>query len=158
VIRRLYLGETTVELDGWQSLRSVLRVETEVRDRTGAPVSHDNRYLISSLPKCRLTPAHWLLLVRRRWGVETSHQILDTAFAEDDHPWIESNPRAAFVVSILRRVAYTVLTLFRSVTQRSDERRNIPWKHLMHDVLFALVTTRPEEIRHLRPRPLPNLN
>ena len=65
-------------------------------------------------------------------------------------PWIESNPRAAFVVSILRRIADSVLTLFRSVTQRSDERRNIPCKQLMRDVLFALVTTRPEELLHLR--------
>ncbi len=38
-------------------------------------------------------------------GVETAHQILDTAFAEDDHPWIESHPRAALVVAILRRVS-----------------------------------------------------
>jgi len=158
VTRRLYLGEATVELDGWKSLRTVLRVETEVRDRTGNPVSYDNRYLVSSLPRCRLTAAHWLLVVRRRWGVETSHQILDTAFAEDPHPWIESNPRAALVVSILRRIAYSVLTLFRSVTQRSDERRNIPWKQLMRDVLFALVTTRPEEVLHLLRRSVPNLN
>ena len=41
------------------------------------------RLLVSSLPDCRLTKEHWLLVVRRRWGVETTHQILDTAFAED---------------------------------------------------------------------------
>jgi hypothetical protein len=35
----------------------------------------------------------------------------------------------------------TLLTLFRSVTQRSEERRQVPWKRLMGDVLFALVTT-----------------
>jgi hypothetical protein len=80
-------------------------------------------------------------LVRRHWGVETSHQILDTAFAEDDHPWVEAHPRAALSVAILRRTAYTLLTLFRSVTQRSEERRQVPWKRLMRDVLFTLVTT-----------------
>ena len=66
--------------------------------------------------------------------MEVSHQILDGAFAEDDHPWITSNPRGALVVVMLRRIAYTVLTLFRSVTQRSDERRHMPWKGLMLDV------------------------
>jgi hypothetical protein len=33
-------------------------------------------------------------VVRRHWGVQTVHQILDVAFAEDDQPWIPSLPRA----------------------------------------------------------------
>ncbi len=90
------------------------------------------------------------LVVRRRWGVETSHQILDIAFAEDDHPWIEAQPRAALVVAILPRISYTLLSLFRSVTQRSQERRTIPWKRLMRDVLFALVTTTRQQLDGLR--------
>jgi hypothetical protein len=97
--------------------------------------------------RSRLTKEHWLLLVRQRWGVETCHQILDTAFAEDDHPWIEAHPRAALSVAILRRIAYT---LFRSVTQRSQERRQAPWKRLMRDVLFALVTTTHQQLARLR--------
>ncbi len=128
----------------------MLRVETEIRDKNGKLISHDNHYLISSLPECRLTKEHWLLVVRRRWGVETSHQILDTAFAEDDHPWIEAHPRAALVVAILRRISYTLLSLFRSVTQRSQERRTVPWKRLMRDVLFALVTTTRQQLDGLR--------
>jgi len=79
-------------------------------------------------------------VIRRHWGVETAHQILDTAFAEDDHPWIESNPRGSLVVAILRRIAYTILTLFRSITQRSEERRHVPWKAILDDVFFALVS------------------
>ncbi|MCK6537619.1 MAG: hypothetical protein L6Q84_32000, partial [Polyangiaceae bacterium] len=35
---------------------------------------------------------------------------------EDDHPWIEQNPRATVVVMVLRRIAYTLLSLWRSVT------------------------------------------
>lgn len=150
VTRRLYLGAAVAAPDGWQSLRSVLRVETEIHDRNGKLVRRDDRYLISSLPECRLTKEHWLSVVRRRWGVETAHQILDTAFAEDDHPWIEAHPRAAFVVAILRRIAYTLLSLFRSVTQRSDERRSVAWKALMADVFFALVTTTSEQLEGLR--------
>ena len=97
--------------------------------------------MVSSLPRSRLTAEQWLLVLRRHWGLETAHQILDSAFEEDDHPWIESSPRAALVVATLRRIAYTILTLFRSVTQRSDLQRAVPWKALMRDVLFALVTT-----------------
>ncbi len=150
IVRRLYFGAATAAPDGWESLRSVLRVETEIRDKNGKLISHDNHYLISSLPEYRLTKEHWLLVVRRRWGVETSHQILDTVFAEDDHPWIEAQPRAALVVAILRRISYTLLSLFRSVTQRSQERRTIPWKRLMRDVLFALVTTTRQQLDGLR--------
>lgn len=151
VIRRLFIGQVTESLDGWQHLRTVLRVQTDVFNAsTGELRSSDERYLISSLPSVRLTPQHWLLVARRHWGVETSHQILDTAFAEDDHPWIESNPRAALVVAILRRIAYTILALFRSVTQRSDDRRAVPWKVLISDIFFALITATEHQLRPLR--------
>jgi hypothetical protein len=156
VVRRLFIGEVTADPGGWQHLRTVLRVVTETFDSGGALVRRDERYLISSLPRCRLTAAHWLLMLRRHWGVETAHQILDTAFAEDDYPWIEALPRAALVVAILRRIAYTILALFRSVTQRSDERRHVPWKALMTDVFFALVTPCAEQVARPIPLPLPD--
>jgi hypothetical protein len=152
VVRRLFLGDATAAPDGWQHLRTVLRIQTQVFDaKTGELKSEDERYLISSLPKPRLTLQHWLLVSRRHWGVETAHQILDTAFAEDDHPWIESQPRAALVVSILRRIAYTLLALFRSVTQRSEQRRAVPWKVLMTDCFFALVSTTVAELASPQP-------
>src|SRR5450432_1461304 len=88
---------------------------------------------------------------RRHWGVETSHQILDTAFEEDDHPWIEACPRAALVVAILRRIAYTMLALFRTVTQRSEERRATPWQTLMTDLFVALISTTDLELREPKP-------
>ena len=151
VVRRLFIGEVTVDYDGWTHLRTLLRVQTDVFDReTGEQKSSDERYLMSCLPSLRLTPQHWLLVFRRHWGVETSHQILDTAFAEDDHPWIEANPRAALVVALLRRIAYTLLALFRSVTQRTDARRAVPWKTLMSELAFALVTTTDDELRERR--------
>jgi hypothetical protein len=147
VIRRIFLGDAIAAPDGWQHLRTVLRIQTQVFDATtGEEKSKDDRYLISSLSKSRLTLRNWLLVSRRHWGVETSHQILDTTFAEDDHPWIESHPRAALVVSILRRIAYTLLALFRSVTQRSEQRRAVPWKALMTDCFFALVSTTAAEL------------
>ncbi len=34
---------------------------------------------------------------------------------EDAHPWIEQNPRATVVVMVLRRIAYTLLALWRGV-------------------------------------------
>ena len=150
VVRRLFIGQVTVLLDGWEHLRTVLRIQTESFDRTPAP-SVDERYLISSMPSVRLTADHWLLLARRHWGVETSHQILDTAFEEDDHPWIEACPRGALVVAVLRRIAYTMLALFRSVTQRSDERRAAPWQTLMTELFVALISATELELRDPKP-------
>jgi len=150
VVRRLFIGPTSVVLDGWEHLRTVLRIQTETSDGTAEP-RVDERYLISSMPSVRLTADHWLLVARRHWGVETSHQILDTAFEEDDHPWIEACPRAALVVAILRRIAYTMLALFRSVTQRSDERRATPWQTLLTDLFIALISTTDLELRDPKP-------
>jgi hypothetical protein len=159
VVRRLFIGPATAPYDGWEHLRTVLRIQTETFEGTAEP-RVDERYLISSMPTVRLTADHWLLVARRHWGVETSHQILDTAFEEDDHPWIETLrntrrgeacPRAALVVAILRRIAYTMLALFRSVTQRSDERRATPWQTLMTDLFVALISTTDLELRDPKP-------
>jgi len=103
------------------------------------------------MPSVRLTADHWLLVARRHWGVETSHQILDAAFDEDDHRWIEACPRAALVVAILRRIAYTMLALFRSITQRSDEPRVTQWETLMTDLFVTLITTTELELRDPKP-------
>ena len=46
-----------------------------------------------------------------------------------------------------------MLALFRSVTQRSELRRAVPWKHLLQDVFVALVTLADSHVRGLRRRP-----
>jgi hypothetical protein len=150
VVRRVYIGEATAAPEGWDHLRTVLRVESETLDPSGARVTHENRFFISSLPRARLTDDQWLLVVRRHWGVETCHQVLDTAFAEDDHPWLEQNPRATAVVMVLRRIAYTLLALWRGVTLRSDEQRTRPWRDVMRGIFLAAVTATVEQLRHLR--------
>jgi len=155
VTRRIWLSEIGAGYDGWESLRTVVRVQTETRDADGRLTSCDERYFISSLPLRRLSPSQWLLLIRRHWRVETAHQILDTALAEDDHPWVVSCPRATVVVSILRRIAYTLLSLFRSVTQRSAEARAVAWKQLFRQVTNVLVSATAEQLQGLRRHRLP---
>ena len=152
-IRRLYATEELAGFGGWEHLRLVLRVESETRSAQGRQQAHENRYFLSSLPACRLTAAQWLRLVRNHWGVENDcHGTLDLAFEEDDHPWIEAHPRGALAIALLRRVAYNLLTLFRSVTQRSDERRQTPWRMLMHFLHVALLTAKEVDVAALRTR------
>ena len=155
IVRRLYLTEAMSGFEGWSHLRTVLRVESETFDVAGRRTAYEERYFLASLPLSRLSPAHWLLLVRLHWGVETVHQSLDAAFAEDAHPWIESVPRAAVVVAILRRIAYDLLTLFRSVTQRAETNRQLPWRSLMRDLYITLVAATAQELAGLRRHLIP---
>ena len=154
VTRRVYLTEQMADFGGWEHLRTVLRVESETLDANGKRTRED-RYFVASLPASRLTAAHWLLLVRLHWGVENNcHHTLDVAFEEDDRPWIKSDPRGMVVVAILRRVAYNVLTLFRSVSQRSDERRATPWADLLRWFYNAIISATDADLASLRPRSL----
>jgi hypothetical protein len=153
VIRRLYLGQATTGPDGWEHIRTVLRVVSEKQDALGQ-VTTEERYFVASLPSSRLTVDQWLLVVRRHWGVETAHQVLDGAFEEDKRPIILENPRATVVVAMLRRIAYTLLTLFRSVTQRSNERRHTPWKKLINSVFRTLIGSDQAMLAGLRRQPL----
>jgi len=136
----------------WSTTHSIVEVTAEsIVD--GVVASRETRYFLSSLAHDALAPAHWLGVVRRHWGVENDcHKTFDVAFAEDDHPWIEMDPRGTLVVLLLRRIAYNLLALFRAVTQRSDERRAMPWKQLMRWVERTLLDARDEPLTGLRAR------
>jgi predicted transposase YbfD/YdcC len=154
IIRRLFLTE---EMAGfrWPSLKTVLRVESETFDAKGHRTARENRYFASSLARRELSDAQWLALVRLHWNVENNcHGCLDVSFEEDDRPWIEVDAQGALAMALLRRVAFNLLSIFRSVTQRSEERRSTPWKRLMHSVWLALVTLTEPEVVGLRPRRL----
>jgi len=110
----------------------------------------------TSLPASRLTCAQWLRLVRLMWGVENAvHCTLDKSMREDEHPWIKANPKAALVIALLRRIAYNLLALFRSVTLRSEHSRSTPWKRLMRWVELALLTATHHDVAGLRARDAP---
>ena len=153
VVRRAYLTTEMERFAGWDHLRTVIRVESETLDAPGRRIKYESRYFVSSLPAARLTPQQWLRVVRLHWGLENGcHWTLDKAFEEDNHPWIEADPKGALALVLLRRIAYTLLSLFRSVTQRSDERRKTPWKDLMRDLYVALVSATAEQLAGLRAR------
>ncbi len=81
-----------------------------------------------------------------------NHHTLDTAFAEDKRPWIEANANGMLAVLLLRRIAYTLLALFKAVTLRSEENRATRWKDLLAWVRDALVAAAPEHMMNLRVR------
>jgi hypothetical protein len=155
VIRRIFVVEKQ-PLYRWRHARTFLRVDSEKRDKRGGLVHEETRYFISSMPRARLTDSQWLLVVRRHWAVENNvHGTLDVAFQEDAHPWIEASPQGALAVLLLRRVALNLLGFFRSVTQKSEEKRAAPWKTLMRSMWLALVSATDEVLASLRPRVAP---
>jgi len=133
----------------WPHAKAFLAVEY-VKVRRGAVVERDERMFVSSYDPEQLTPAQWLLLVRSHWGVESSHHTFDTAFAEDDRPWIEADPHGMLAVLLLRRIAYTLLALYRAVTLRSDENRATRWAALLRQVRDVLIAATEDQLAGLR--------
>ncbi|HSM91711.1 MAG TPA: ISAs1 family transposase, partial [Anaeromyxobacteraceae bacterium] len=86
------------------------------------------------------------------WGVESNHHTLDTAFDEDDRPWIEADANGMLAVLLLRRIAYTLLALYRAVTLRSDGHRAMRWKTLLQKVRDVLIAATEDQLAGLRLR------
>jgi predicted transposase YbfD/YdcC len=163
-VRRLYL---TTEMAGyldWSHLHTVLRVETEVQDKSGRVLQwedkngrmhprREDRYFLGSLESNELTTAQWLQVIRGHWGVENGcHWTLDAILQEDKHPWIEADAQGMVVVAVLRRLAYNLLSLYRNVTQRGESQRETPWKKVVRWFLEAIENAREEDLSGLRPR------
>lgn len=157
VTRRLY---TTTEMAGflsWEHLQTVVRVQSEKRDiATNVVLEQEDRYFLSSLQRDALTDEQWLLLIRNHWWVENGcHQVWDKIFREDAKPWIQSGEgscQGTVVVMLLRRLGFNLLALYRGVTQRSEEKRQMPWKDLIRQVYNALIAATEADTGALRPR------
>lgn len=121
----------------WEHVNTAIVVVTEVHEG-GIVTETKRRLFVTNKSHDAMSAEKWLQLVVLRWGVETSHQILDTAFEEDKHPWMSSDANGALVMMILRRVAYTLLTLYKSVTLRSEEAHAMPWRQLFAQLRKAL--------------------
>ena len=153
VTRRVWLTRAMAGFVDWSHLDAVVRIDSQTVDRRGTVVAHESRYYLSSLAPKRLSGAQWLRLIRGHWGVENHcHNLYDTAFAEDDRPWITADAQGFINVAIVRRLVATLLTLFRSVTQRSQERRLTPWRDLLRAVYNTVISATESHLANLRPR------
>jgi hypothetical protein len=140
VVRRIWITSDMAGFHNWNHLRTALRVQRLIYDRkSGKLISEENRYFISNAPTKVLSAGQWLTVVRRHWAVENNcHWTYDGIFLEDKRPWI-LEPNGMIVVAILRRIAYNLLALFRSVTQRSAEKRKTPWKKLIRELYLTIL-------------------
>jgi hypothetical protein len=133
-------------------LKTLVRVRSEVEEG-GRVISGEDRYYVASLAADRLQGWQWLALVRNHWAVENNcHWTLDAIFEEDEHLWIEEDARGVVVMTLLRRIAYNLMALFRSVTLRSEEKRRTPWRRLMSWVHATVVGASDLQVSRLRER------
>lgn len=138
----------------WTHTRTWVKVNSKTIEN-GIITCDEDRYYVSSMPKDMLTPEQWLRAVRLHWSVENNnHHILDTVFKEDDFPMITNNTQGALALLMLRRIAYSLLALFRSVTLRSADKRQMPWKDLLLWVYQTMILLHEEHIRNIRCRQL----
>ncbi|MDH4209442.1 MAG: ISAs1 family transposase [Anaerolineae bacterium] len=152
--RRLFITDEMACFLDWEHLQTTIRIRKEKHDiQTGKLLEKEDHYAISSLAIDALSPAQWLYAFRAHWGVENQcHNTWDTAFKEDDNPWIEADPKGMFSVLLLRRLAYNLLALYRSVTQRSEEKRQTPWKTVIRWVYNTLIAAQVADLVGLRQR------
>lgn len=152
VTRRLYLTNRMAGYLDWKHLNTVVRVQSEWVDKVTGKASIEDRYYLSSMAIDRLTSDQWLLLIRRRWSVENeNHNTFDTVLHEDRRPWVLA-PRGMLVVMLLRRLTYNMLTLYRSVTLRSEASRSQPWGTLMRAIYNSLIAATEEAMADVRRR------
>jgi len=135
----------------WRHTRTIFKVYSETYAE-GVLRTTKTRYFVTSLAATELSAEKWLELVVLRWCVETVHQILDCAFEEDKHPWITKDANGALVVMLLRRLVYTLMTLYKSVTLRSDDNREMTWRDLMEQIRDTLEWSQGKVLDGLRPR------
>jgi hypothetical protein len=153
VTRRIWMTNKMLGWNGWTHLRTVVRIQSHKLDKTTGTETVEDRYYLSSMAAERLTPDQWLLLIRRRWAVENAcHNTFDTIPREDTRPWLML-PQGMVVMMLLRRIAYNILTLFRSVTLRGENRVR-PWKTLLADIYMMLLVAEPRHHDLLRRRSL----
>ena len=155
VRRSVYLSEdrALVTWPRWAEVKSVVRVLFEKRDSDGQMVETEDRYYVTSLPMDALTPKQWIRVTRGHWAVENNcHHTWDAALKEDKRPWIVAESQGTLAVMLLRRIAYNILTLFRSVTLRSSSQRLARWRDICRWFYNAIIGSTEEHLAGLRMR------
>lgn len=148
-LRIVQTRPTRKNITVWSHARTLLEVETKTYEGDTL-IKSWTRWYVTSLTADALTPEQWLWLITRRWSVETTHQILDTAFEEDRRTAVVSDELGALAFMLLRRIGYTLLALYRGVTLRAEEHRTTPWKRVMAKFRDALILIDTETVEGLR--------
>ena len=97
---------TLVRASGdWNSIRSLVRVESKRTDKRDGRTSVEKRHYISSLPA---EASHLNGVIRQHWGIENKlHWVLDVVFKEDLS--LKKKGNSALNFNIINKMAMTLL-------------------------------------------------
>ena len=123
----------------WTHLRQVVLLRVLVREHDGTERVLENRYYVTNLVRGRLDGAQLIRLARAHWRIENDlHGALDIQWQEDHGRWVQRGNGLA-VSSLLRVIAYNLMSLLRAVHLRTDEARAAAWDQLRDWVRDAML-------------------
>jgi predicted transposase YbfD/YdcC len=158
ICRSIFLCEQAAVWRERTQLKTVVRIVFERFDNQGELTETQERLYATSLAENALTPKQWITVTRNHWNVENNcHHTFDAVFREDERPWISANGQGTLAVLLLRRVAYNILTMFRSVTLRSKANRLSPWRTLGRRFYNALISSTEHQLKDMRIRKPPEV-
>ena len=95
--------------------------------------------MLTNLVRGRLDGAQLIRLSRAHWRIENDlHGALDIQWQEDHGRWVQRGNGLA-VSSLLRVIAYNLMSLLRAVHLRTDEARAAAWDQLRDWVRDAML-------------------
>ncbi len=133
----------------WTHLRQVALLRVLARDgRDGPARVLEDRYYVTNLVHGRLDGAQMLRLARAHWRIENDlHGALDIQWQEDHGRWVQRG-NGLPVTSLLRVLAYNLLSLLRTVHLRTQAARRTAWTQLrdwMRDAMLWPELAREDE-------------
>ena len=138
--RQLWRTDEMAQWGKWTHLRQVVLVRVLARNgRDGVERVLENRYYVTNLVRGRLHGRAMLDLVRAHWRIENDlHGALDIQWQEDHGRWVQRG-KGLPVTSLLRVLAYNLLSLMRAVHLRTIEARAATWDQLRNWVRDAMI-------------------
>lgn len=138
--RQLWRTDEMAAWAPWTHLRQVVLVRVLARvGRDGPERVLEDRYYVTNLVRGRLDGDAMLRLVRAHWRIENNlHGTLDIQWQEDAGRWVHRG-NGLPVTSLLRVLAYNLLSVMRAVHLRTVEARAATWDQLRNWVRDAMV-------------------
>lgn len=138
--RQLWRTDEMAQWGKWTHLRQVVLLRVLVRDgRDGPERVLEDRYYVTNLVRGRLNGEQLIQLARAHWCIENNlHGALDIQWQEDHGRWVQRG-NGLPVTSLLRVLAYNLVSLLRAVHLRTVKARTAAWDQLRNWVRDAMV-------------------
>jgi predicted transposase YbfD/YdcC len=137
--RQLWRSTEMAGWGKWSHLRQVVLLRVLARQPDGTERVLEDRYYVTNLVYGRLDGAQLIRLARAHWRIENDlHGALDIQWQEDHSRWVQRK-NGLIVSSLLRVIAYNLMSLLRAVHLRTIEARSAAWEQLRDWVRDAML-------------------